>query len=528
MNPPRPDAPAPLVDPALPVQELIQRVPEAAVVLKARGVDVCCGGVHSLEAVCRDRGLPLGEVVRAISEARAMAGAAAGRATAPAPFRPGFLIASLLVTLTLGAVAGLSYHVRMGNGADVPISHRQIHGVTQIFGFALLYVMGIAFHAIPRMLGVPPAPRGLQRVAFWGTLLGVLLRNLGQPFAFFAFGRVLSFAAGLLLATGGGFFALFVIRAALGARRGASGRRDPMTGFLVAASGFLLATLGMAVVQGAWTAATRDATHPNALAEPLVHLGLSGTALAFVFAFASRMLPAFLGAPPIRPGAARAVLAALVPGVLLVAAAPAAPFATAAALRDAGSLLLAFAAVAFTVAHALPFGRGPLAAPAMPGTPETGVRTAFGFLLVWAVLLATGPLLGRFAHLPVQSPWWTDAVRHVFTIGFLTLLIVAISFRVLPVFSGKTLWSPRLARVTYGLLVTSAALRLLQLPAAIEPRLYGIASWSGAPAVLALVLFAVNLRKTTKPRVPRRAAWTLPAHPAAAGSTQSPRITRTA
>ena len=43
---------------------------------------------------------------------------------------------------------------KIAAGADVPISHRQIHGHTQILGFAALFLMGIAFHALPRILGL--------------------------------------------------------------------------------------------------------------------------------------------------------------------------------------------------------------------------------------------------------------------------------------------------------------------------------------------------------------------------------------
>ncbi len=55
--------------------------------------------------------------------------------------------------------------LRIAAGADVPISHRQIHGHAQVLGFAGLFLMGIAFHALPRILGTGalrrrrPAPR---------------------------------------------------------------------------------------------------------------------------------------------------------------------------------------------------------------------------------------------------------------------------------------------------------------------------------------------------------------------------------
>ena len=81
--------------------------------------------------------------------------------------------------------------------------------------------------------------------------------------------------------------------------------------------------------------------------------------------------------------------------------------------------------------------------------------------------------LARATSIPAQNLWWSDAARHTFTIGFVTLVIIGMSFRILPVFSGKTLWSPRLAVATYALVLLGTAMRLLQYPAAFAPIFYG-------------------------------------------------------
>ena len=95
------------------------------------------------------------------------------------------------------------------------------------------------------------------------------------------------------------------------------------------------------------------------------------------------------------------------------------------------------ASVVFVIAEILP-----------PATHFAFLCCAFGCLGLWAVLELAGILLSRATRLPAQNLWWADAARHTFTIGFLTLLIVGMSLRILPVFSGKTLWSPRLAYAT--------------------------------------------------------------------------------
>ena len=80
----------------------------------------------------------------------------------------------------------------------------------------------------------------------------------------------------------------------------------------------------------------------------------------------------------------------------------------------------------------------------------------------------------------------------------MTLLIVGMSLRILPVFSGKPLWSPRLAVATYGLLLAGVAMRLLQYPGAFWPVFYEVGSFMGVPVVLALLLFTFNLFRTMR------------------------------
>jgi uncharacterized protein involved in response to NO len=146
-----------------------------------------------------------------------------------------------------------------------------------------------------------------------------------------------------------------------------------------------------------------------------------------------------------------------------------------------------------------------------PGAPTVAIRLAFWWLALWAVLELSAVALTRTTRLPAQNLWWADAARHSFTIGFLTLLIMGMSLRILPVFSGKPLWSPRMAYASYGLLMLGAAMRLLQYPAAFHPVLYQIGSYMGIPVVLALCLYLWNLMRTMR----GKPAATLPAAPPA-------------
>ena len=130
-----------------------------------------------------------------------------------------------------------------------------------------------------------------------------------------------------------------------------------------------------------------------------------------------------------------------------------------------GLALVALSALIYLAGNGFLWRRAVFPMLRTPGAPTTAIRLAFGWLALWGVLQGLAAVvLARPTPLPAQNLWWADAARHAFTIGFLTLLIVGMSFRILPVFSGKPLWSPRLAYVTYGLLILGAAMRLLQYP----------------------------------------------------------------
>ena len=60
-----------VIDPTVPVKDLLARRPHLASALAARGLDTCCGGEHPLEQACRAKGLDLAEVVRDLESAHA-------------------------------------------------------------------------------------------------------------------------------------------------------------------------------------------------------------------------------------------------------------------------------------------------------------------------------------------------------------------------------------------------------------------------------------------------------------------------
>ncbi len=506
-----------IVPPTMSIREMTRRFPATRPVLERYGLGDCGGPEGPEEPLAwfaTVHRLPLDDFLRDVRAAAVSDASAAPPDPSAKPvslFSPHFVAGSLFLTLTLGATTGMINLLRIAAGGDVPIDHRQIHGHTQVLGFAALFLMGIAFHALPRILGIPAgaAPKRAVRASFWLMFVGVILRNTGQPFGFHAWGRLLSLVSAAMELASALIFIRFVFVLFARVREGKYDRKDPLLRFVRAGTVFFAAAMAVVGAQGFWLGGNVDTVLPASLNESFYFLALYGFLLAWIYGFGHRLVSLFLGVGPAARGAASLTLAAQVAGLVLYSASwiPGLADAAALALRDAGLGFAAVSALVFLGGNGFLWRRSDLPMLRTPGDPTFAIRAAFGSLGLWAVLELSAVVLTRFTRIPAQNLWWADAARHVFTIGFLTLLIVGMSFRILPVFSGKPLWSPRLAHATYALLLTGAAMRLLQYPAAFLPVFYEIGSYMGIPVVLALVLYVYNLVRTMRARpAPARTA----------------------
>jgi hypothetical protein len=503
-----------IVPPSISIRELRRRFPSTIPVLERYGLGDCGGEEGPDEPLAwfaTVHRLPLEEFLRDVREAAAKDAAASppppASAAAARPFSPHFILGSLVLTLTLGATTGMINLLRIAAGADVPISHRQIHGHTQVLGFATLFLMGIAFHALPRILGIGGARPRFVRAAFWLMFCGVILRNAGQPLGFYPAGRLMSLLSSLVEGMAALLFARFVFSLLSAVRDGKYDRSDPLLRFVAAGTVYFVLAMAINAAQGIWLAGNLETALPVSLTEPFYFLALQGFLLAWIFGFGNRLVSLFLGVGPPKRATPQITWIFQAAGLALGGAAfvPGLSPGTERWLHDGGQALLALSAAVYLIGHGFLWRKAILPAMRVPGSPMVAIRLAFACLGLWSLLSLTAVVVGAATSFPARNLWWSDAARHTFSIGFLTLLIVGMSFRVLPVFSGKTLWSPRLAHATYALILVGTAMRLLQYPAAFAPVLYEIGSTMGVPVVLALLLFTFNLVRTMRsgPPVPR-------------------------
>ena len=373
------------------------------------------------------------------------------------------------------------------------LKHAQFHGQAQIFGFAGLFTMGVAFHVVPRFRrAAPPFPTP-QQATLALIVTAVFLRSFGQAMSHRPVGPYMLYASGAALLLGTLIFAGVI---ALTLKRGDSPRTQvelwiaAAAAWAVAAAAIHLRAMidmgtdGAPLVNGAWELA-------------IIYAGIFGFIINIVFAVSTRAVAGFMN---LRPGFLRLRWAAL------------ALVNTGAALYVTGRLLsweqnmiglatilLATGLIAFAISLRIfepPTKRRPYIAPAY-ARYEWFVKAAYGWLVVGAVLLFLQGIEGMLGDqiLPSLS---TAPVIHVFALGFVAMMIFGLSARMLPLFEPTALPHHRAMDAAFVLLNVSVGLRLvfgLGNPAAADEFL----ALSGIAGLAALISYSIPLFRSMRP-----------------------------
>lgn len=179
-------------EPTVLIPELLQDHPAARTVLDRYGLKGCGGPLgpqESLAFFARTHGVPLdrllGEIQSAVGKPAPDAPALGPRWTADAIYRP-FFLGGIAVVLTLGAVWGAYLLIRIavaGKFAAAGVHEVNAHGHAQIFGWVGLFVMGFAYQAFPRFKQTTLRYPGLAWASFGLMLGGLLTRSFLEPLA---------------------------------------------------------------------------------------------------------------------------------------------------------------------------------------------------------------------------------------------------------------------------------------------------------------------------------------------------------
>jgi uncharacterized protein involved in response to NO len=507
-----------LIDPAMSVRDVIAAHPATLPVFARHGL-MGCGGARGPEEpigwFAEVHHVDLPGLLRELDDA-ARAGAAA-----PTPAEPEitpamvarenlyrrFLKAALLFTLTGGTALGAWALVLMGMRGELGGIGRgllQVHGLWQLFGWVGLFVVGVAYHILPRLTGVPLPSYRLASWSFVMLFLGTVLRA-AQALGAGDLRSALLIGGAVLEAGGCAVFGWSLARI-LASR---FDRIDPYQFYLALGTGWLGIAVLLNLAHAGYLAATGAAVVPAWLNLPYLTVFLLGFVGFWILGVSLRTLPVFMGLRS-RPQAAVLVSVPLTMSLLLLSVGEASYLA-----GGDGAARLSFGAGGAATAVFLGifiWALGILGRPT--GEREPGVdrgyekflRVGYAWLGISAAMLFVFSLLvlaGRdMDHALV------GAYRHALTVGFITTVMVGMASRIVPVFRGVPLHSPLLREWTFRLLVTGNVVRVLfqSLSAGGNPAWLRVASLSGILEMAALVLFAWNLWRTMNAPTPEETA----------------------
>lgn len=387
----------------------------------------------------------------------------------------------------------------------------QAHGHLQLFGWAGLFVFGVALHFLPRLRGTPLAQPDLVGWVFGLLLASIVVRGICQPVAaasgagFWRFGLIVSgllecMAVGALLICGVQTF----LQGPPMAQRPALVKVLPLV--ILAFTGLALAALVNFVNMIALAGSSQ-----GIIFEPgdslNVTLGLMGFLVPMALAMSAQALPMYAGLKSFTRRTIWILAAIYALGLILylVGLASGGTGATwSNACTGLGWLGLGGALLAFVVAFIRMIcsrGRIPAHMAKLSPTPEqmqqnyrsqiATQRSEFGPFVpliasayMWASVAAL-LLLTDGVGLLVRGTVLVDidAIRHSLTIGFISLLLCGIAPRMITAFSGGHIVSPKLVAATLWVGNCAALLRVGSI--IIQP-------WVGATSALDLTLFGLS------------------------------------
>lgn len=330
-----------------------------------------------------------------------------------------FILLALFTTLAIGSLSGAIFvmHLRQGGGLVLPFQ-KEAHARLQLFGFVLTLIMGIAFHALPRFLGVELRATARIKTALAAMVLAVTAWTatlfLHRP------SEVLQIlgGAGALAATA--MFAHVLLELLETARS-----HELYPSFIRAGAWGWLAAALLNVTAAFTPAVSSDAVYAAAF---------FGGILPWTFGMSLRTAFTFMGLEPPNRRLLGVSLRALLGGATLnvmglLLAAP--------RFEALGLLVVALAALLF-IAGAKVFRRSAVHV-ASPGFPfALWMRAAHGFLALFAALCLSWGVVWLATGV-AERAYLLDGLRHALATGYLLLLIMGMMGKVLPLFSGRAL-----------------------------------------------------------------------------------------
>lgn len=389
----------------------------------------------------------------------------------------------------------------------------QAHGHVQLYGWAGLFVLGVALHFMPRLRGTPLVGAWLMPWILGALVAGLVLRVLSQPLLAVTGAHLW---AGLLIVSGllecfalPGAVTLLALTFLRGPRLAT---RPAFRGIFpfIGAAFLLLGTASCVNLANTFFAVNSAGLVPSTSDDLNITLGLLGFLVPIALSMSAQSLPMYAGleAFPRRilwPLAGFYMLGTM---LTMIGIASGSTYGSwSGIIEGVGLALLGLALLIFISVFLRMMrtrGRLPSKVAQLAPSAETAQRTyqkhisrarsAYGPFValvasayIWAMLGGILLLSDGVTMILGMAPFFApDAIRHSLAVGFITLLICGIAPRMVPGFSGGKITSPHLVSATLWLGNSAALLRVGAI------LLAPVLTWSIAGTSLYALLFGLS------------------------------------
>ena len=415
-----------------------------------------------------------------------------------------FVKAALIFTLTGGTLWGvisLTWIALTGSYSAPYYALTQAHAHMQTFGWVGLFIMGVAYYVIPKFKASSLRNSAVAYLSFILMTTGIVLRGIAQPLAHISVFGYLNVFSGAIEVVAVGCFGYLLVRTATESKQ----KYEFFEKFIYTSIVYflLLALFNFFLTLNMFAANDNVVRQPyNAI---FLHIMLIGFVTMMILGISMRVLPHFMGLkePSVRMGNVAFYL--LNAGIILnVIGLLTENFMLQSHLLVI-SYLLEFLGVIFFVTGLKIFAK-PLTRLKIEGVDNAYMRfiklSYLWFLFSFAMIF-----LGSYYQLKTLNEiphFYAGAYRHALTVGFITTMIMGVAQRVLPVFNGTSLYSNKLMRLSFFLILFGNIARVaFQICTGFFGKwaflLMGI---SGYVEFAALALFSYNIWKTLNYREP--------------------------
>ncbi len=451
------------------------------------------------------------------------------------PFQKSYIYTALWLAIVGGFSLGAHIAMPMGFGWNLPRFYQiwvQTHGHMQLLGWTGLFIIGVSLYFMPRFVKVPLPYQHLTKYILIFITTGLILKT-GALFTipYLEAGTTTSLLTVLVqlsafLEMAGVFVYLFVLITLFKRKpRNYEGLKSVQPFFALMVAGFFLFSTLHAIQYIAF-----DVTSRMPWSSFSIDIFILLVLFPVAFAFSVRTFPLFIQIPPFRVSFFWfGVMYAVCVAIYLAGTFYETPF-----HLDIVAKIFISCVILILIYH-LKLIPKMLLSPrrfmvryygekylkdridsgaftkARPGYYDYGQYGRFELLIysayIWLIIYAVLELLRSISQLTALSlPFGHDPVRHVFLLGFITMLIFGMAQRMLPGFEKKKgLWSRSI--VTWTFILGNLAVLGRVLPILVPQRWFGeipgIHEWlmygfgmSGIFAIVALILVLLNLWRT--------------------------------